>query len=163
RDATLEIVKFPTEQWELDKDLEIRWASKHLHSPVVINLLGPEIEPATNAEAEEDGDDESDSQASSDSAADNDEGSKDFGEDENGEGGRASHTTVRRRVEQLGSGLPATGSLVVPVSQMADVAPGDDYVIEVRDYSGKARSVSPSFEMIAPPGISISNTIVNAT
>ncbi|CAM9671087.1 unnamed protein product, partial [Ectocarpus sp. 12 AP-2014] len=163
RDTTLEIVKFPTEQWELDKDLEIRWASKHLHSPVVINLLGPEIEPATNAEDEDDGDDESDSQESSDSAADNDEVRKDFGEDGNGEGGSDAHTTVRRRVKQLGSGLPATGSLVVPVSQMADVAPGDDYVIEVRDDSGKARSVSPSFEMIAPPGISISNTIVNAT
>lgn len=111
---------------------QIRWASKHLHSPVVINLLGPEIESAKNAESEDDGDDEPDSQESSDSAADSDEGSKDSSDDGNGEGDSAAHTTVRRRVRQLGSGLPATGSLVVPMSQMADVAPGDDYVIEVK-------------------------------
>lgn len=141
---------------------QIQWTSEGVHSPVVVNLLGPKTESS-----EEVGDkigDESDGGDDGDDGADDDDDDDDNNDDvdsltleenndpaaasaftpgdgeeeENGSIARvAAHGRKLRRTVQLGSGLPTVGSLLARLGPdggilTKDVPPGTGYTIEVR-------------------------------
>ncbi|CAM9278282.1 unnamed protein product, partial [Hapterophycus canaliculatus] len=163
--AKVEVVKFPVNQWEIGTAQEIQWTSKQLYSPVVVNLLGPEIE------AEESGRDSGDSgdrRLSGPQEADSSDDARSYkGDENNGPHDERSGATLSRNLGgawQLGSGLPTAGSLLATLGSrlsseppMRDIPPGGGYRIEVRDGSNGIRGVSPAFELVAPPGISVSS------
>lgn len=112
---------------------QLQWTSEQLHSPVVVNLLGPEIEAERSGHDSESMDDDSGYAQSSgaDSRGDSDD-----------ESSGATPAGESRLVWRLGSGLPTAGSLLAhlwsgPGSDppMRHIPPGRGYRIEVTTWA----------------------------
>eukprot|EP00904_Undaria_pinnatifida_P002208 jgi/Undpi1/11989/HiC_scaffold_4.g01688.m1 len=182
RNITLSVIKAPELEWEKGMVQEIRWTSEGLTSPVTVSVVGP-ASVVNNSVVENISTDNN-------SAGNNSVGGNSTLEQEPGRGiealtpgnnssteqesdqGRDAHITppepallvADNKRLTLSSGLPTAGALKATLgSGETSLPPGDGYMIEVSDASGTVKAFSPAFQLLDPPGVTISRANHNMT